>query len=314
MKRLMFDLRAKPGGYLDQACKVADLFLPEKDQLIVYTKGRTDRSNTEFRSTGRGVNYNMPLVVLINHGSASASEIVAGAVQDHDRGLVVGEVSFGKGLVQTPYPMPDGSVVRLTTARYYTPAGRLIQRDYDGGIYEYMEEGHDDLDPNAAPGDTTKKEIFHTTSGRIVYGGGGITPDSTVRQEKTNSQTAKLFSQRLYFEYATNYTSKHPELTKDINEFANNFSVTDEMLLEFRALLKEKEFEVDEKMWNEDLEFTKNTIRGEIASLHFNDRNAYHLIKAQGDIQVKTAMELFDQAKGLAATSSERTAEKSNSQ
>ncbi|MCB9366870.1 MAG: S41 family peptidase [Calditrichaeota bacterium] len=307
MKRLLLDLRGNPGGYLDQAWRVADLFMPRKDMMLVYTKGRTSRSNSEFRSTGIGAQYDMPLVVLINHGSASASEIVSGAIQDHDRGLVVGQVSFGKGLVQTPYPMPDGSVVRITTAKYYTPTGRLIQRPYDQGFAEYVMEGRDDDDPNApetAVQDTTPREEFKTDGGRTVYGGGGITPDSTVVPSRTNALTAKIFSKRLYFDYASDFVSKHPEWGKDFDRFSSEFKVTDEMLSEFKAKVQSSDIEVDEPRWDQDLHFTKTQLRGEIAGLLFNDRNLYHMIRLQDDEQVQAALGMFDEAKSLASSSS----------
>lgn len=302
MQRMILDLRANPGGYLDQAWHVANLFLPDKDEMIVYTKGRTPRSNTEYYTTGEGAKNDFPLIVLINHGSASASEIVAGAIQDHDRGLIVGQVSFGKGLVQTPMELIDGSVVRITTARYYTPSGRMIQRPYNDGIAEYIMEGHDDIDPNAEiPADTTTREIFHTDGGRVVLGGGGITPDSTVLPERNNSQTAQLFSNRMYFEYATEYAAKHPELATDFQDFASNFHVTDAMLNEFKDLLEKREFKIDSTMWDEDLDFTKSTIRGELAGILFNDRDLYYLIRTQEDTQIKVAMSLFPQAEEIAS-------------
>lgn len=299
MERLVLDLRSNPGGYLDQAWKVADLFMPRKGMMIVYTKGRTPKSNREYQSTGRGAKYTMPLIVLINHGSASASEIVAGAVQDHDRGLVLGQTSFGKGLVQTPYPLPDGSAVRITTARYYTPSGRLIQRPYDKGLADYIAEGSDDDDPNAV-GDTTGREVYHTDGGRIVFGGGGITPDSTILSERTTTLTAQIFSQRLYFEYATQYAARHPEWGNDFSVFLSDFRVTDDMLSEFRELVESHEIEIIEADWEEDIDFTKTTIRGELAGVLFNDRDLYYLVRLQGDSQVQTAISLFDQAKDLA--------------
>lgn len=303
MKRLLLDLRSNPGGYLDQAWKVADLFLPKPNMMIVYTKGRTARSNSEYRSTGRGAKYDMPLIVLINHGSASASEIVSGAIQDHDRGLVLGEVSFGKGLVQTPYPLPDGSAVRITTARYYTPAGRLIQRPYDKGFAEYVMGGLGDEDEAAADSstqDTTKREEFHTDHGRIVYGGGGITPDSTIRSERTTVLTAKMFSQRIYFEYATDYAAKHPELSKDFPHFLNQFEVTDEMLAGLKNVAIEHKIEMNEEQWQKDVAFSKATLKGEMATVLFNDRNLYHLVRVQADNQVQQAFALFYRAEQLA--------------
>jgi carboxyl-terminal processing protease len=304
MKRLMLDLRSNPGGFLDQAWKVADLFLPKPNMMIVYTKGRTTRSNSEYRTTGRGAQYDFPLIVLINHGSASASEIVAGAIQDHDRGLVLGEVSFGKGLVQTPYPVPDGSAVRITTARYYTPAGRLIQRPYDKGFAEYaMEPFEADEDTTAATKaeqDTTPREVFHTDRGRTVYGGGGITPDSTIRSERTTALTAKLFSQRIYFEYATDYAAQHPELGKDFNKFFKSFEITDEMLNGLKEVAKKHKIEISEEQWQKDMDFAKATLKGELATVLFNDRNLYYLVRIQADTQVQQALNLFDEAQQLA--------------
>lgn len=307
MQRLLLDLRGNPGGYLDQAWRVADLFMPRKDMLLVYTKGRTPKSNSEFRSTGIGARYDMPLIVMINHGSASASEIVSGAIQDHDRGLVVGQVSFGKGLVQTPYPMPDGSVVRITTARYYTPTGRLIQRPYDKGFAEYIMEGRDDEDPNApeeAAQDTTPREKFMTDGGRVVYGGGGITPDSTILPAKTNTLTAQLFSKRMYFEYASKYVSEHPNIEENADAFARDFQVTDQMLDEFKQMCEVEKIEIDQPRWDQDLWFTKTQIKGEIAGLVFNNRDIYNMIRIQDDDQVQAAMGLFDEAKALASSSS----------
>ncbi|HEY3294691.1 MAG TPA: S41 family peptidase [bacterium] len=301
MKRLVLDLRGNPGGYLDQAWKVADLFMPKPGMMLVFTKGRTPRSNQEFRSTGRGTKDGFPLVVLINHGSASASEIVSGAIQDHDRGLIVGEVSFGKGLVQTPYPLPDGSAVRITTARYYTPSGRLIQRPYDKGIGEYLMEAAGDEDSTVAANDTTPKEIFHTDGGRTVYGGGGITPDSTVHPPKGTLTSQRLLSQRLYFEFANDYASKHPELKKNPDAFLKNFEVTDAMLGGLKALAKERKVEIKEEEWTQDLSFAKSNIKAELASILFNDRNFYYLVRLGDDPQVKTGIALFDRASQLGA-------------
>lgn len=306
MKQLLLDLRGNPGGYLDQAWRVADLFMPRKDMLLVYTKGRTPKSNSEFRSTGIGAKYDMPLICLINHGSASASEIVSGAIQDHDRGLVVGQVSFGKGLVQTPYPMPDGSVVRITTARYYTPTGRLIQRPYDNGFAEYVMGGRDEEDPNApeiAEQDTTPREQFLTDGGRVVYGGGGITPDSTVVPSKTNTLTAQLFSKRMYFEWASEYVVKNPNISKDHEDFAKSFQVTDEMLGDFKQFCIDRKIEVDDPRWEQDIAFTKTQLKGEIAGLVFNNRDIYNLIRLQDDEQIQAAMGMFEQAKAVASSS-----------
>jgi carboxyl-terminal processing protease len=303
MRQLLLDLRGNPGGYLDQAWKVADLFLPRSDMMIVYTKGRTPRSNAEYRSTGVGSRYDVPVVVLINHGSASASEIVSGAIQDHDRGLVVGERSFGKGLVQTPYPMPDGSAVRITTAKYYTPTGRCIQRPYDGKSEEdYIAEAFED-DATAAPekADTVKRETFRTDGGRTVFGGGGITPDPTIHSGKLTGTSARLLSKRVYFDWATEYAVKHPELGKDFAKFSRDFEISNDMLGMFRSHAVSDSIEIKDDEWTKDLEFTKNNLKGELASVLFNDRDMYVMVRLQTDDQVLAAMRMFGVAKDLAA-------------
>ena len=145
MRALLMDLRGNTGGYLEQAFKLADRFIDGRKK-IVFTKGRIPESNTEFYATDRATKRKIPLIILIDKGSASASEIVAGAIQDWDRGLIVGETSFGKGLVQTQISLRDGSALRITTARYYTPSGRLIQRSYENGLYEYYASRYDDTE------------------------------------------------------------------------------------------------------------------------------------------------------------------------
>ncbi|MFM8394270.1 MAG: S41 family peptidase, partial [Acidobacteriota bacterium] len=179
MRSLILDLRGNPGGFLDQAISVADKFL-QRGQTIVAVRGRSERAATRDWAAESGSPETFPLIVLIDDGSASASEIVAGAIQDHDRGLIIGEPSFGKGLVQTIFQLKSGAGLTLTTARYYTPSGRLIQRDYsNGSIYEYLSRRNE-----AAGGPTAEKQApqaFKTGRGRVVYGGGGIAPDITVK-------------------------------------------------------------------------------------------------------------------------------------
>ncbi len=168
---LILDLRDNPGGLLNQAIEVSDFFLPRGD-LVVSTRGRAEGSAKTYRAPNKE-KIQVPLVVLINRHSASASEIVAGALQDHDRALIVGETSFGKGLVQSIFNLDDETGLALTTAKYYTPSGRLIQRDYSGSNFEYLMNAAD----AAVPEDTQNREIRETDKGRKVYGGGGITPD-----------------------------------------------------------------------------------------------------------------------------------------
>ncbi|MBS4029344.1 MAG: S41 family peptidase, partial [Ignavibacteriales bacterium] len=196
MKKLILDLRNNPGGYLEQAFQMADEFLPA-GKKIVYTKGRQASFNEEYFSSGKGKYNDITLIVLVNQGSASASEIVSGAVQDWDRGLIVGETTFGKGLVQRQFPLPDGASFRLTTARYYTPTGRLIQRPYGKDktayrqeVLEREEEEGENLE-HTAEADSTRPQ-YKTSIGRTVYGGGGITPDFVVKAEKLQRFTGQL--------------------------------------------------------------------------------------------------------------------------
>jgi carboxyl-terminal processing protease len=185
VSNLVIDLRDNTGGYLASAVQMANEFL-SKGRLIVYTQGRKS-PRQDYRSDGRGSYQNIPLIVLINEGSASASEIFAGAIQDNDRGTIIGRRSFGKGLVQQPIEFPDGSMIRLTVARYYTPSGRCIQKPYTTGDDKNYEQ---DLLSRYQHGEFFSKDsikhtgpVFHTSIGRVVYGGGGITPDIFVPED-----------------------------------------------------------------------------------------------------------------------------------
>lgn len=208
--KLIVDLRGNPGGYMETAVQLANEFLP-KNSLIVYTQGRKS-PRKEYRTDGRGTYQNMPLVVLIDETSASSSEIFAGAIQDNDRGTIIGRRSFGKGLVQAPIEFRDGSMLRLTTARYYTPAGRCVQKPYVPGKEEDYEA---DLLLRAEHGeyfsaDSIRQhgEKFHTKNGRIVYGGGGIMPDIFIPRDTTGltSYFKEAYFSGLIYQYAYAYT------------------------------------------------------------------------------------------------------------
>jgi carboxyl-terminal processing protease len=213
MTKLVFDLRGNSGGYMDAAVNIADEFLTE-GKLIVYTEGKS-RPRSSYYSTHRASCTDLELVILIDEWSASASEIVSGAIQDNDRGTIVGRRSFGKGLVQEPVMFTDGSSIRLTIARYYTPAGRCIQKSYDEGQEKYYEDMHEryfnggfeDKD-SILSSDTSK---YYTTGGRVVYGGGGIKPDIFVPIDTsgTSDYYTKLSRKGLEYQFCFEYTDKH---------------------------------------------------------------------------------------------------------
>ncbi|MFA6471831.1 MAG: S41 family peptidase [Candidatus Latescibacterota bacterium] len=264
MKRLVLDLRNNSGGVLDSAVSVVNLFI--KQGKIVYTEGRKKARDRVWNATGNAPFNDLPLIVMINHGAASASEIVAGALQDHDRALIVGQTSFGKGLVMNPYPLaiPDagnpgkakslGTVV-LTVSRYYTPSGRLIQRPYDKGREEYIKAGYDDTDLNAADSTKVGKPVFHTDLGRDVYGGGGISPDITLAPlKRLNDLEIVLRNSNLYFEFADGYLLRNKDVPKDFSKFLSGYRISSAELETFRKFIEQKGVHIDSlSHFNEDL-------------------------------------------------------------
>jgi carboxyl-terminal processing protease len=233
VKGLILDLRGNPGGLLTQAIEVTSAFL-DKDKLVVETKGRASSQNREFFSSGKPLTTDAPLVVLVDEGSASGSEIVAGAIQDWDRGVIVGNTTFGKGLVQSIMRIKDGAALKLTTAKYYVPSGRCIQKP------ELSENLSGEPEENP-PSDSihqeseSQREKFFTKGGRVVYGGGGIVPDVSVSSDRLSPLEYNLLAKLIFFDFAVHYTATHPKLPKD-------FEVDQAMLKEFREFLKTKNF------------------------------------------------------------------------
>lgn len=248
MQALILDLRGNPGGLLDVAVAVADNFLP-KGELVVYTKGRNPKSTKEYHTTRPALIEDMPLAVLVNQFSASASEIVAGSIQDLDRGVVIGESTFGKGLVQTVLPInrsSEGEVsLKLTTAKYYLPSGRLIQnpeifkKGRDSVLWAEDQESDEDsgTDADSASTDSTE-HIFYTRNGRQVNGGGGVHPDIESDNPNTTRYVSQLLRKSMFFNFSLQYAADHPEL-------AENFEITEEILAEFNAFVEEKEFDYE---------------------------------------------------------------------
>ena len=285
MKRLIFDVRNNPGGPLDAAVGISDLFL-EADQFITSTRGRTPENNTVFRAPGNPGGFDGPLVVLVNQGSASASEIVAGAVQDHDRGLVLGEVTWGKGLVQTVFTVRDTGLA-LTTARYYTPSGRCIQRDYESFIdYVTHRNGNDH----------STTEIYATDAGRTVLGGGGITPDITIENRTLSESMVRLFSVSAFFRFAVEILADVPE--EEYGVFAEGFDVTEEVTDSFWTWVVEEEIlgpEVIESLQEDEDESAdiSQSITVEVYNATLGLNEGYR-VALDGDDQMKAAIENLD--------------------
>ncbi len=290
---LILDLRDNPGGLLKQAIEISDLFLNQGD-LIVSTKGRISGSTKSYKAPGQE-RIQVPLVVLINHQSASASEIVAGALQDHDRALIVGETSFGKGLVQTVYTLSNDTGMTLTTAKYYTPSGRLIQRDYSGSSIEYYYMYPDD----APDKDTATREVRHTDSNRIVYGGGGITPDIIEPARELNRFEMMLTSKNAFFQYgrrlAMGEVPSHPERA---STSLANLEITEDIIVDFKQFLRNRNIEFSEEDIRTNIDFIKRRIKQDTFISAFGIKESYK-IGIQGDTQVLKALEMMPEAKSL---------------
>lgn len=293
MKKLLLDLRGNPGGVLDQAVDIADIFL-EKKEKVVYTRGRTPSSAQDFYAPGNGPHFGGPLVLLVNRGSASASEIVSGAIQDHDRGLIVGTTTWGKGLVQSVYPLPYGAGLALTTAKYYTPSGRWIQRDYSN-FYDYINpegEGGDNRDADRKQG-----KVFYTDAGRPVYAAGGITPDEVVRFEKSSKFVQRLQAHGIFFNFAVEYLARHPEVTRD-------FAVTDAVRKDFFEFLQAQGIEDAEAARTEyekdpGKSVIDSSIRTEILNSRFGLSEGWKNA-LQSDKQTQAALQGFTEAERIA--------------
>jgi carboxyl-terminal processing protease len=286
MTQLVLDLRRNPGGLLEQAVRVSDQFL-RKGQMVVYTQGRVRGSDMEYRASGQGRHPDLPIVVLVDKFSASASEIVSDALQDHDRALIVGKPTWGKGLVQTVYPLSQGTALALTTARYYTPSGRLIQRDYNS-LEDYLTYDDKDAEPVHAP-----KDIRQTDSGRPVYGGGGIRPDVIVEHEPTSKFVDLLQRNQVFFNFAVEYNTHNKGLPK-------SFQVSPEVVDQFAQFLDRRKIAWTPADIEGDRDRLKVEIRQAIVSTLWGMEEGYK-VAAEIDRQLQRALELFPEAQHLAA-------------
>jgi carboxyl-terminal processing protease len=270
---------------LNEGVGVADKFL-RKGQLIVSHRGRSSPEKRYVAAHGNG-GEEYPLVVLVNRGTASAAEIVSGAIQDHDRGLIAGETTFGKGLVQTVYPLAENTGLALTTAKYYTPSGRLIQRDYSNvSLYDYY-FNREAEDNNAG------KEVKLTDSGRTVYGGGGITPDVKIDQPKSNHFQDTLLQHYAFFNFAKHYAATHHP--------TKTFELDDATMQDFRKFLDDEKVPFTEPELAENNDWIRNNIKSEIFTDSFGQEEGLK-VRAETDPQVLKALDLLPQAKVLADT------------
>jgi carboxyl-terminal processing protease len=310
MKQLVLDLRGNPGGYLSQAVQIADIFISGKKK-IVYTKGRTAESDEEYLASQPSDFEKIPLIVLVNTGSASASEIVSGAIQDWDRGLIVGETTFGKGLVQRQFKLPDNSELRLTIAKYFTPSGRLIQRDYknlkDKAEY-YSEAGGG----NEKEGDNlfhsvekdTARKMYKTNGGRTVYGGGGITPDYIIQTEKVSDYTTELLKNNLFYEFVLKYLDKNAPVIKDkfkndLHLFVKNFDFSKKEMDSFTTFAESKGVKFNRNDFDKDKKYIETRLKAIIARNFWKNEGWYSEL-LMTDSQMLKAVTLFNETKELA--------------
>ncbi len=302
MKHLVMDLRQNGGGYLQEATNILSQLFKEKDKLLVYTEGK-NVTRSEYKSTGRNFYDVENIAVLTDEGSASASEIIAGAIQDWDRGIIIGRRTFGKGLVQEQYRLRDGSAIRLTVARYYTPSGRCIQKPYE-------DRDHYDLDvagriENGEMYDETKIEFqdttkYFTSGGRVVYGGGGVQPDIFIPMDSLllNPYFIRLHQHIPAFSFR--YMEKNREELEDVSmeDFTKDFVVSDELANEFLQFAVEKGEKRSERQWRIIKNDAKRAIKAGIARILWSEKGYFYVMNAD-DLSIKKAMQAVKNPKPL---------------
>jgi len=295
MKGLVIDLRNNPGGLLSQAVEICDQLLA-KGQTIVSQRGRAYPDQVYTATHGNG-GKDFPIVVLVNRNTASAAEIVSGALQDHDRALIVGQTTFGKGLVQTVYNLSQDTGLALTTYHYYTPSGRLIQRNYDGvSLYDYY-YNH----AGALPSDSSNREVKLTDSGRTVYGGGGITPDEKLPAAATDNFQNELLLKDVFFHFAPLYVSKHP--------MDKNFQVNDEVMNEFKQFLTSQGVEWSAADIQLHADWIKPRIKQEVVTVWYGEKDGLRTL-ADTDPEIAKAITYLPQAQALETKAHKILAEK----
>jgi carboxyl-terminal processing protease len=313
MTQLLLDLRGNPGGYMDRATNIVDELVGGKG-IIVYTDGKDDRNDRKVYANIDGIFEKGATVVLIDEGSASASEIVSGSLQDYDRALIVGRRSFGKGLVQMPVNLSDGSELRLTISRYFIPSGRGIQKPYEKG---HLEDYENDFNKRRKSGEfyvadsikNNAKLRFKTLGGRTVYGGGGITPDVFVPRDTSmiTKYLIELYGKSVLREYALNYANDNRKTLEKqtFSQFLKTFSITENMMGDFKKIAESVGVKQNEKEYNRSKEYIQTQLKAHIARQiwHKNEKgglnNEFYQIMATDDEMMKVAMNQFEKAAKL---------------
>jgi len=295
LKGLILDLRGNPGGVLVEAVAVCDKLL-NRGQIIVSQRGRAYPEQV-YRATHGNDGHIFPIVVLVNHGTASAAEIISGALQDHDRAIIVGEVTFGKGLVQTVYPLSDNTGLALTTYHYYTPSGRLIQRNYNGvSLYDYY-YNHDQSQ------DLKNREVKLTDSGRTVYGGGGITPDYKIETPKSNHFQDLLEAHNVFFNFTRHYLANRT--------VGKDFEVDNGVLDQFKQFLTAQNIAYTDQDLNGVMDWLKMNIKAEIMTSQFSEQEGLR-VRANWDPMIAQALTYMPQAAALEEVAEKADARKEN--
>jgi carboxyl-terminal processing protease len=321
MTKIMLDLRNNPGGYLSQAISISEEFFPRNTKLV-STESRHSRFNQEVFSRRNGVVKDMPVIVLVNEGSASASEIVSGAIQDHDRGLVVGRRTFGKGLVQQQYDLIDGSNIRVTISRYLTPSGRLIQKPFDGSSEDYAFEIRHRTSDASVDAQEFKDQVpdslqFSTTAGRPVFGGGGIIPDFVIQEDTSSSPYLFNFMlvNRVDFNFVRDYLDQNGDTFRnrwesDYTDFRNNFEWSDRDRAMFLAMMMEEGMEITDdveeptivennlkltrEMYDDMVWMNLGRMKAEIARQVWGSKYFYPVVNDYFNETLTEAMKLWD--------------------
>ena len=297
IRGLLIDLRFNPGGLLNEAINTVNEFIG-KNKLVVFTKGRTKQTNMDYYTKYNRIRSGYPVIVLINAGSASASEIFAGSLQDWDKGLVVGKTSFGKGSVQRLFPLSDGNGIKVTTAKYYINSGRCIHKDLNDKLLQDERVQNGDItreeieEMEKKADEESHKNIYYTSKGRKVYGGGGINPDIEIEQSRLTNLGVELRRKNAFFNFSVNYMIDHED------EITNNFRIGDKLFKEFLQFAKKEGIEFEQSEVDSTYSWIENQLNSNIIGRKFGDIEQYK-IAIHEDTQLQETFKIFDKYKTL---------------